>query len=203
MLFQIGSSPSAPDAPSLAVQLRHDATSDALVLLLGCHARIRHFTGLAAKLARLDTPISLVPEAAASVHRYYTQALPLHEADENESVYPRLEAALRAAVVEQPKLAAANQAMVDQHRVLNQLICQLVPQWFELQAHPGGASATAGLAAQLQQAWEQHLEMEESVIFPALERFLSLEDRAAIRQEMVERRNLRSPEPAELTQRPT
>lgn len=202
MLFQIASSPDAGGAPSLAVQLRHDATSDALALLLGCHARIRHFTQLAVKLAQPATPLHLIPEAAAGVHRYYAHALPLHEADENDSVYPRLDSALRAAKAEHPELMAANHAMVQQHRVLNRLIAQLLPQWLEAQVHPESAAASAPMAAALQRAWDEHLGLEESVIFPALDRFLGPEDRASIRLEMVERRKLPSAPPAQLTQRP-
>ncbi|MGH9519995.1 MAG: hemerythrin domain-containing protein [Terriglobales bacterium] len=208
MLFQIQTLTPGPGTPgpgmsagSLAAQLRGDTTSDAVALLLGCHARIRHFTQLAVRLAQPDASAELIPEAAAGVHRYYSQALPLHEADENDSVYPRLAAAMHAAAPGEAALAAANQAMVEQHRVLNQLIAQLVPEWQAMQAHPETAVATAKQAAQLEQAWEQHLALEESVIFPALERYLSLEDRTAIRLEMVERRKLASNRPAVLTPR--
>lgn len=199
MLFQIQNPPS----PSLAAQLRTDSSSDAVTLLLGCHARIRHFTRLAVRLAQPNTTVDLIPEAAAGVHRYYTEALPLHEEDENESVYPRLAAAMRAAAGADGPVAAANQAMVEQHRVLNRLIAQLLPLWCDAQTHPGAAAASAVPAAQLEQAWETHLALEESVIFPALEQYLGAEDRAAIRQEMVARRKLASNRPAVLTPRPS
>ncbi len=64
---------------------------DVVDLLLECHTRIRSFTTLAARLA--STPglaAAEVAEAAAGVHRYFTQALPLHARDEEESVLPRL-----------------------------------------------------------------------------------------------------------------
>ena len=71
-------------------------SDDVASLLLGCHQRIRHFTTLALNLSRPDVPPAQVAAAAAAVYRYYSQALPLHEADENESVYPRLRDAIAA-----------------------------------------------------------------------------------------------------------
>ncbi|MGH9479059.1 MAG: hemerythrin domain-containing protein [Terriglobales bacterium] len=174
-------------AASLADALAAGDRSDALTLLLGCHQRIRHFTSVAVRLSAAEAPPAQLAAAATAVHRYYTVALPLHEADENESVYPRL----RAAALPQ-ELAEANQAMVDQHAGINAMVAQLVPQWTAITAGggeaPALARATAAATRQLQAEWAQHLELEESVIFPALRRHLSLAALAAIRQEMSARR---------------
>jgi hypothetical protein len=63
----------------------------AVELLLECHERIRHFARLALKLAGTrDLPPAEVAEAAAAVRRYFAEALPLHAADEEESMMPRL-----------------------------------------------------------------------------------------------------------------
>ena len=81
---------------------------DAITLLLGCHDRIRHFTEVADRLNfNPQSPAADRQQAASTVLRYYEVALPLHEADENDSVYPRLQKALPPG-----ELAAANQAMV-------------------------------------------------------------------------------------------
>ena len=68
-------------------------SEDAVDLLIGCHQRIRHFTGVAIKLAHAQgaEPEEVV-QAAAGAHRYYTISLPLHEADEEETLRPRLDA---------------------------------------------------------------------------------------------------------------
>ena len=60
------------------------ATEGPFELLLGCYARIRAFTSLAARLCS-DEPASEpeVAGAAARVHRYHAVALPLHQADED------------------------------------------------------------------------------------------------------------------------
>lgn len=195
MLVQIH----APAAASLAEQLQGGDASDAVDLLLGCHARIRHFTAVALRLSAPGAPASQIAPAAAAVARYYSQALPLHEADENDSVYPRLRAALAAAphdpalASDAAALAAANEDMVAQHRTLNALVDALLPRWQALAQNPADAPATAPAtaadAARLLAAWQDHLGLEERVIFPALRRWLTPGDRAAVRAEMVERRN--------------
>src|SRR6185503_9035331 len=63
--------------------------------LLDCHERIRRFTALALELGRVAPPgapeaLEQIREAAAGVPRYFTVALPLHSADEEQSVEPRL-----------------------------------------------------------------------------------------------------------------
>src|ERR1700739_2209571 len=85
-------------------------SEDAVDLLIGCHQRIRHFAGVAIKLAHAQgaTPEEVV-QAASGVHRYYTVSLPLHEADEEETVRPRLNA------LSDEKLRHALLAMTDQH----------------------------------------------------------------------------------------
>ena len=45
-------------------------------------------------MRKAGTPEEVV-QAASGAHRYYTVSLPLHEADEEETVRPRLDAAER------------------------------------------------------------------------------------------------------------
>jgi hemerythrin-like domain-containing protein len=181
-----GPNPASRPASSLAEALKNGDESDAIDLLLGCHTRIRHFTSVALKLSQPGAPADQVRSAAAAVHKYYSQALPLHEADENDSVYPRLKAALAGAPTD--PLAEANQAMVDQHRTINRTVASLLPQWQRSMDDAGAAPATAAEAAELDAAWRDHLGLEERLIFPALRERLSTEDRHAIRQEMQDRR---------------
>lgn len=175
------------DKASLADELQRGSQEDAIALLLGCHQRIRHFTRVAVDLSRREAPPDQVQAAARGVHRYYTQALPLHEADENDSIHPRLRAAAPPS-----ELAAANQAMVDQHAGLDIRIAALIPQWEAVARDPLQAEKTGPEAAALLAAWNDHLALEERVIFPALRNWLSAEDLAAIREEMVERRKPKS-----------
>lgn len=93
---------------------------DAVTLLLACHDRIRHFTDIAERLAQNPgSPARDRQDAAGAVLRYYQVALPLHEADENESIYPRLHEKLPPGY-----LAAANESMVQQHNAIDALVAE-------------------------------------------------------------------------------
>ena len=189
MLTHIAPGKQAPPlGASLADALKGGDTSDAVDLLLSCHQRIRHFTAMARRLAAPGAPPDQIGAAAQAVHRYYSVALPLHEADENQSVYPRLRSALLQAGA--TLAAEANQAMVDQHVAIDKLVATLLPQWAGLSHHPERAPETAATAERLDAAWQEHLELEERVVFPALRTYLQPTDRTAIRHEMAERRQI-------------
>jgi hypothetical protein len=79
-------------------------SSDVVDLLLKCHERIRTFIGLACKLGKAQEPsVDEIRDAASRVSRYFSEALPLHVADEEESILPRL-----AGRNPEPDLALAN-----------------------------------------------------------------------------------------------
>ena len=157
-------------------------------LLLGCHARIRHFMGVAEKLARVEgAPEADIATAAGHVVRYFTVALPLHEADENISLHPRLQAAHAG-----PRIFTANESMVAEHAKINQTLQQLLPLWQSVQQAPSTLQGVRGdllrLTEELAQLFEVHLNLEEQILFPAMERLLTPEDLTAMSVEMQERR---------------
>lgn len=160
---------------------------DAIALLLGCHQRIRHFTGVALRLA--ESPQASQQEradAALAVLRYYTIALPLHEADENDSVYPRLHKKLPEGA-----LAEANENMVSQHQTIDALVATLVPQWQEIVDDPvrqGEFESLLHVTQELQDTWTSHLQMEEEQVVPAMRQYLTSSDLEVIRDEMRARR---------------
>jgi len=66
-------------------------SADIVDLLVACHDRIRFFIDLAERLAEItDASPQEIREAAARVVRYFSESLPLHIADEEESILPRL-----------------------------------------------------------------------------------------------------------------
>jgi hemerythrin-like domain-containing protein len=161
---------------------------DAVSLLLGCHERIRHFTAVALRLAESQqAPASDRIQAARSVLRYYTVALPLHEADENESVYPRLKKVLLPG-----ELADANQQMIEQHKNIDATVVELIPMWQEVEQNPEAQEALSDRlrdrTKRLSELWSAHLKLEEEQVIPALRRHLTPEDLRAIQQEMHDRR---------------
>jgi iron-sulfur cluster repair protein YtfE (RIC family) len=164
------------------------AASTPLEMLQGCHARIRHFMQMSRTLAEAaDAPHNDIVEAAASLTRFFRQALPLHEADENETLFPRL----RDASPLGSPLREAAKAMVEQHQAIDELVAELLFLCGSLHGQPERLS---GLACRLQyvtgaldRIFASHLHMEETVIFPALLAFTpaQLEE---ISHEMQQRR---------------
>lgn len=177
MWNQISPAPSVPKSSS----------DDVRELLLGCHQRIRHFTGVATKLAHAQGAAHQeIRSAADAVYRYYAVSLPLHEADEEESLRPRLGAIADA------KLQHALTAMHEQHMAIDDLLERLLPLLRmvgnnpELLADAGGEMCSITKA--LDEMFRAHLQMEEEVIFPAIDDPLTERDRSDLLREMRERR---------------
>ncbi len=187
---------------SAAAPLREETVREALE---GCHARIRHFTEMACRLAHAhDADAEQVQRAAREVHRYFTVALPLHEADENQSLHPRMIAALGASAdttqdSDNPETALlrrlggpAADAMVEQHESIDQLVERLVPLCTILSSRPDKLEEVSEelheISAALREIFTAHLQLEEATVFPAMETFLSADQLSTIRQEMRDRR---------------
>jgi len=163
-------------------------TEDAVDLLTGCHDRIRHFTGVAVKLAHApNAPPDEIRQAAARVHRYYGVSLPLHEADEEETLRPRLES------IPNEKIRHALVAMSDQHIAIDELLERLLPLLVMVQNNPetlhaAGAEMCA-ITKALDEMFRAHLQMEEEVIFPAIRESLAESAQRDMLREMQGRRS--------------
>ena len=163
------------------------APGDAVDLLLECHERIRSFLGLARRIAEAGAgDRGAVADAAARVRRYFTEALPLHARDEEESVLPRLRN-------RDPGLDAELSAMVHEHAEHEQPLGALVEACQALAREPARhvelARAIAAATDELERHFAGHLRREEEVIFPAMRRLL---DRAADEEIVKEIRARRS-----------
>jgi iron-sulfur cluster repair protein YtfE (RIC family) len=161
-------------------------------LLLACHERIRRFAALAERIGAEpprddDAARAEIADAATSVRRYFTVALPLHVADEDRSLLPRLRA------VHAHDVEDALAAMAEQHVAIEELIVDLSPVWQMValapSRHPDLAPALLVGARRLRAFLEPHLVLEETRIIPALSR-LPHDEAAALRREMQERRAL-------------
>jgi iron-sulfur cluster repair protein YtfE (RIC family) len=163
-------------------------SSTPLEMLQGCHARIRHFMQLSRTLAEAaDASQDDISDAAASLTRYFSEALSLHEADENQTLFPRL---YDAAPLDSP-LREAAKAMVEQHHAINELVAELLSLCGTIRRQPELLPSLARhlrqVTSALGQVFDSHLHMEETVIFPALQLFTAsqLEE---ISSEMQQRR---------------
>jgi hemerythrin-like domain-containing protein len=177
MLNQIASQNSA----------RNPKPEDAVDLLVGCHQRIRHFTGVAVKLAHAQgSAPEEIRQAAAGVHRYYSVSLPLHEADEDQTLQPRLSAVADA------QLRHALVAMHDQHQAIDELLERLLPLLELLRNNPDTLPQVGGemcsITKALDEIFRAHLQMEGELIFPAIRGTLPHSTREEMLREMQDRR---------------
>lgn len=154
-------------------------------LLMECHARIRRFCRLALTIgARLELPPAEVTSVATQCLRYFTEALPLHVRDEEDSLWPRLagrSAALDATLAQMRAQHFGHEARVD--KVVATLRVVLVA--------PDNVVARkrlAAAAATLESDFEEHLELEERELFPHLERELGAAEQVAVVAELRQRR---------------
>jgi iron-sulfur cluster repair protein YtfE (RIC family) len=168
-------------------------SSSPVELLLACHTRIRHFVQMGRTLAGAKAvSIEEVRETAETLLRYFQQALPLHEADENESLFPRLLTLPDGNLVRE-----AGEAMVEQHRAIHELVEELVAVCTLLEKQPARLPALGFRLEQVTRAMAEvfgaHLTLEESVIFPAIDELLTPEQRDGM---LIEMRARRGPQPS-------
>jgi len=165
------------------------ASATPLEMLLDCHARTRHFMQLSRTLADAkNAPHQEIAEAATSILRHFGNALPLHEADENESLFLRLQAALPPGGL----VREAADTMVEQHNAINELVNELLPLCASLGPQPGHLSSISHhldhVAQALNQIFVAHLCLEETVVFPAISEWLAPAQIKEMFHEMHERR---------------
>jgi iron-sulfur cluster repair protein YtfE (RIC family) len=134
-------------------------SSDIVDLLVACHERIRFFIDLAERLAQTtDASLEEVREAAARVVRYFSESLPLHIADEEESIVPRL-------VGREPMLDKTLEAMCDEHDAHAPRLQRLVEICRTLQNVPDRLPELKGdlrdIASHLANDFKTHLAQEE------------------------------------------
>lgn len=157
-----------------------------IALLLACHERIRRFTSMAAAIgAGQETSETDLRQACAACRRYFVEALPRHVEDEEHSLLPRLRGRDDA-------LDQALARMHLQHGEHDPLVAELVDTLERVEADPTDHTARASVlrvAEALRADFEDHLDREETVIFPAIESLLTPADRADILAELRARRS--------------
>ncbi len=164
---------------------KRSGEGDLVDMLLECHGRIRTFSGLAIAIGeRADVAPAEVIDGCSRVERYFSEALPLHVRDEEESILPRLRG--RSSAVD-----AALECMHEQHEMHVDILGRLLTSSAALRRQPDAATARAallGVARPLWSVFEPHLRAEEQVIFPAVRALLTDEERVTIVTELRARR---------------
>jgi len=160
--------------------------SDVVDLLLECHERIRSFAGLACRLADTrEASHDEIRDAAARVTRYFSEALPLHVADEEQSILPRLSG-------RSVELDETLQSMHSEHLEHDVQLQTLLATCSTLRASPEKLDelrpTLSSTATTLEKEFTTHLEQEERIILPAIRSLLAPDERDAILREVRARR---------------
>ena len=154
-------------------------------LLAECHGRIRHFTALACEIAaRTEAPSEQIVQACQDVRRYLSEALPLHVADENDSVAPRL----RGLAAEVDDALMTMEREHQQHVPRLSALVELLEGVRETPLDLTRRAALGPVARAVADELEAHLVLEERMIFPAVGR-LARDVQAEIVSELRARRS--------------
>jgi hemerythrin-like domain-containing protein len=164
-----------------------------LVLMSECHRRIERFIETLERVARLSgRPLDDDQRAALQgAMTYFREAAPLHTADEEESLFPRLRAN------DDPRAHALNERCHDlenDHRKaegLHAVVDSIGERWLLENALPeqeGERMLDAVL--ELRRIYRAHIAYEDNELFPAAEALLHAEERRELGREMANRRGI-------------
>lgn len=161
---------------------------DVADLLLACHHRVREHLALARRIALAppSTSIESIRAAATRVRRYFAEAFPYHQADEEEDLFPRL--AGRTAELDETiaRLHAEHDAC-DSHVAQLVSLCTLLER--EPETLRAQAAELAALVGTIEALLIAHIRFEERALFPAID-LLSAREREEILARMRARRDL-------------
>jgi hemerythrin-like domain-containing protein len=172
--------------PSPRASVPKARSEDVPDVLVDCHVRLQKVTKRAAEVAaRPDASSEDVREVAEKLCRYFTVVLPLHEEDEEASVFPRL--LLRAPELA-PTIAGLRLHHAAQAQKVGEVLAVCQALLTSTEADAGLRRRLSATAEALAEVWRTHLASEERDLFPSLKTALSEEERATIREEMRARR---------------
>lgn len=158
-----------------------------------CHGRVRRMIGLLQRLAEHLAKSGVDRDArttATSIRRYFDEAAPHHHADEEVDLFPRLRE--RAGHLD----AAHAQRLTEALAVLERDHAELADVWQSLREsltqieHGKPTQLDAPTVELFVGRYEAHMQIEESVVEPALKRLLRKSDLAAIGRSMAQRRGV-------------
>lgn len=162
---------------------------DPLGMLKDCHRRIERFLDILCTVVERASSRALTAEEKSAVEsalQYFRTGGERHTADEEESLFPRLRAAIPAS-----ELAGIDQLEHDHdeagHRHAE--IDRLYSRWIATGAlSPESGKSLLSLTETLRHLYAAHIEVEESVVFPRAAQALNRESIAAIGEEFRNRR---------------
>jgi hemerythrin-like domain-containing protein len=167
--------------------------SDPTGFLSDCHRRIEMFMDVLEAVANdIDRPLTPDSRRALEVAmRYFRESAPKHNADEEESLFPRMRrvphSEIQCALAKLDELEGQHRWAAPLHAEVERVgqICLAGENLSQVEVE-SFRKAVSELAAM----YREHIRVEEDLVFPAAGRFLPKADKSAIGQEMAGRRNV-------------
>lgn len=181
----------------MPIQIENDTLAnfdDPIAMLHDCHRRIERFLDMLSSLSR-ERRGGELDEAgqsalAAALH-YFDVGAPLHTADEEGSVFPRLR---NSGVEEVRQLGERLIELENEHREKERRhreVHRLGTTWLvQGELNPEGARRFAAELERLERTYLRHIRIEEYEVFPVAAEVLHKDLLSEIANEMKERRGL-------------
>jgi len=158
-----------------------------------CHERVRRMIGLLQRLAEHLDKSGIDSDArttATSIRRYFDEAAPRHHDDEEVDLFPRLTSRMdRLDATSATRLAEALATLMADHVDLSALWQALRVPLVQIE-HGKAATLDEATIALFVSRYRAHMEIEETIVEPALKRLLSKSDLAAVGKAMAQRRGV-------------
>jgi hemerythrin-like domain-containing protein len=162
---------------------------DPLGMLKDCHRRIEHFLNILCLVAERPGDRSLTEEERSAVSaalQYFHTGGERHTADEEESLFPRLCSASGKGDLEVIERLERDHTHAAE---LHESVDWLYTAWISAGVlEPGDRQRLVSHTASLKQLYNEHIEIEETMIFPRAAEILDSQTIAAIGHEFNTRR---------------
>jgi hemerythrin-like domain-containing protein len=175
----------AHDSPSLTATFADEALKVFSTSHVGIIEKMERLQALPAQLAARG-PDEEIRRAAASIHRFFHDAVLPHHDEEERELFPSLrhsaqkgdEAGLVASIIHR---------LEHEHRELEEMWDRLEPAMRRL-GRGKPAELDAALVAKFTEAYLQHARFEEAAVLPLADRILKSGDRSALALALAMRR---------------
>lgn len=161
-----------------------------LRLLTDCHRRIEKFLQVLIDISDAAEGGELSPRAAEEMSaalRYFRAGAPMHNSDEEISLFPRLAASSANAAAVIGRLEADHRVMEPLHEKVD-CLCQ---SWLERgRIDSEGRTYLLGLLRGMQASYSGHIQTEDQMLFPLAASSLATGDLQNIGREMASRRGV-------------
>ncbi len=181
----------------MAVQIGAGSQPDfnePIALMMDCHRRIERFLLVLLRVVTEARGGKLTPEYREALQTsldYFKAAAPRHTEDEEHSLFPRMrqcdDETVRQALAAIEQLEEDHEEAAQKHERID----ALGRAWLTT-GTLGNADVQelSQLITELQASYAEHIDLEDTVLFPLAQRVLAKETLAAVGQEMAARRAL-------------